>query len=81
MTNHYLFQNETWFTVWNDYIVSDYNKEEVRTIPMSRYLDDHFNQQNADMIQEIFDVRAFRFTTLATFKRFQKQLRLTNKKK
>lgn len=72
---------DTWFTVWNNYIVSDYNKEQVRTIPMSRYLDDQFNQQNADMIQEIFDVRSFRFTTLATFKRFQKQLKLTSKKK
>ena len=34
---------DTWFTVWNNYIVSDYNKEQVRSIPMSRYLDDFFN--------------------------------------
>lgn len=70
----------TWFTVWNNYIVSDYNKEQVRSIPMSRYLDDFFNQDNANMIQEIFDTRCFRFTTLATFKRFQKQLKLIKKR-
>lgn len=34
---------DTWFTVWNNHIVSDYNKEQVTTVPMSRYLDDHFN--------------------------------------
>ena len=72
---------DTWFTVWNNYIVADYNKEQVRTIPMSRYLDDLFIQDNANMVQEIFDTRCFRFTTLATFKRFQKQLKLTQKKK
>ena len=71
---------DTWFTVWNNYIVSDYNKEQVRSIPMSRYLDDLFNQDNANMIQEIFDTRCFRFTTLATFKRFQKQLKLIKKR-
>ena len=31
---------DTWFTVWNNHIVSDYNKEQVKTISMSRYLDD-----------------------------------------
>jgi hypothetical protein len=50
--------------------VSDYNKEQVRSIPMSRYLDDFFNQDSANMVQEIFDTRSFRFTTLATFKKF-----------
>lgn len=34
---------DTWFTVWNNRIISDYNKEQVTTVPMSRYLDDHFN--------------------------------------
>lgn len=69
-----------WFTVWNDYIVSDYNKENVRTISMRRYLDDTYNLDKANAIIEIFDARAFRFTNLACFKRFQKQLRLLKKK-
>ena len=69
-----------WFTVWNDYIVSDYNKENVRTISMRRYLDDLYSLEAANSIIEIFDARAFRFTNLACFKRFQKQLRLLKKK-
>lgn len=69
-----------WFTVWNDYIVSDYNKENVRTITMKRYLDDTFNQEAANSIIEMFDARAFSFTNLACFKRFQKQLKLLKKK-
>lgn len=69
-----------WFTVWNDYIVSDYNKENVKTIAMKRYLDDLYNLDSANAVIEMFDVRALRFTNLACFKRFQKQLRLLKKK-
>lgn len=69
----------TWFTVWNDYIISDYNKEEVRVIAMKRYLDEHFILEAANSIIEMFDARAFKFTSLACFKRFQKQLRLIKK--
>lgn len=72
---------DTWFTVWNNYIVSDYNKEEVRTVAMRRYLDDTYNQDLANTMVEMFDVRAFKFTTLATFKKFQKQMRLLKPQK
>lgn len=72
---------DSWFTVWNNYIVSDYNKEEVRAIAMRRYLDEQYVQENANAMIEIFDARAFKFTTLACFKKFQKQMRLLKPQK
>lgn len=71
--------SDTWFTVWNNYIVSDYNNEQIATLSMRRYLDDYFVQEKANQIVEMFDARCFKFTTLSTFKRFQKQLRLLKK--
>ena len=67
---------DTWFTVWNDNIISDYNGEQKTIIPMRRYLDEVYNRENANNIVEQFDARAYKFTTLATFKKFQKQMRL-----
>ena len=62
---------DTWFTVWNNYIISDYNNETInKTIAMRRYLDDQYWKEQADSIVEMFDARAFKFTTLATFKKF-----------
>ena len=72
---------DSWFTVWNNYIVSDYNKEEVRAIAMRRYLDEQYVQESANAMIEIFDARAFHFTTLAIFKKFQKQMRLLKPQK
>ena len=72
---------DTWFTVWNNYIVSDYNNEQVRTVAMRRYLDEQYWKEQADDIVEIFDARCFKFTTLATFKKFQKQMRLIKPQK
>lgn len=67
---------DTWFTVWNDNIISDYNGEQKTTIPMRRYLDEVYNRENANNVVEQFDARAYKFTTLACFKKFQKQMRL-----
>lgn len=72
---------DTWFTVWNDNIVSDYNNEQVKTIAMRRYLDEQYVQESANAMIEMFDARAFKFTTLATFKKFQKQMRLIKPQK
>lgn len=68
-----------WFTVWNDLIISEYNKEDVPGLAMRKYLDTFFVQEKANTIFEIFNARAFRFTSLSTFKRFQKQLKLLKK--
>ena len=67
---------DLWFTEWNDNIICDYNKENKPVIAMRRYLDELYDRDLANSIIERFDVRAFKFTTLATFKKFQKQLKL-----
>ena len=67
---------DTWFTLWNNSIIAPYNKENKEAIAMRRYLDEIYSQPLVDSVIERFDSRAFRFTTLACFKRFQKQMRL-----
>lgn len=70
---------DTWFTVWNDNIVAQYNGEQKNIIPMRRYLDEVFNQKMFNTIVEMFDARAMKFASLACFKRYQKQMRLIKK--
>ncbi|MBR4123247.1 MAG: hypothetical protein IKT93_02370 [Clostridia bacterium] len=70
---------DTWFTVWNDRIVSDYNSEQKPAIAMRRYLDELYSMEAANQVIEVFDARAFKFTSLACFKRFQKQMKLLKK--
>lgn len=72
---------DTWFTVWNNYIISDYNNEQVKVIAMRRYIDENFYKEQQDDMVELFDARMFKFTTLATFKKFQKQMRLIKPQK
>lgn len=69
-------EKNTWFTLWNDGIISPYNNEQRPPIAMRRYLDELYNQETINSVIERFDVRAFKFTSLACFKRFQKQMRL-----
>ena len=70
-----------WYTVWNGKIIAPYNKEEIdHTIPMTRYLDDFYRDELKNQVFEMFDARAYKFTTLACYKRFQKQLKLLKKK-
>ena len=42
---------------------------------MSQYLDELFNRDLMRSVIDRFDVRAFLFTNIATFKKFQKSLR------
>lgn len=67
---------DTWFTVWNNNIISDYNNESKQVISMRRYLDEIYDREAANAVIDQFDVRGFKFTTLATFKKFQKQIKL-----
>lgn len=67
---------DTWFTLWNDGIIHQYNGENKPAIAMRRYLDEVYDRELAETVVERFDARAFKFTTLAGFKRFQKQIRL-----
>lgn len=70
---------DTWFTLWNDNIIKDYNGEEKGVIPMRRYLDEIYQQPLVDVVREMFDVRAYKFVNLSCFKRFQKQMKLLKK--
>ena len=67
---------DTWFTLWNDSIIKAYNNEQNDAIPMRRYLDEVYQDQLVKVIRQKFDVRAYRFVNLSTFKKFQKQMRL-----
>lgn len=69
-----------WFTVWDGNIIAPYNNEQVPDIPMTRYLDAIYNDDLKNAVFQQFDSRCFKFTTLACFKRFQKQLGLIKKK-
>lgn len=70
---------DTWFTVWNGGIVSQYNDEKVPAIAMRRYLDEQFSIELQKRVFEMYDARAYKFTSLSAFKRFQKQLKLLKK--
>lgn len=71
----------TWFTIWNDNIIAPWNKENCNVIiPMTRYLDEKYDDNMAKTVFLRFDARIFRYTALACFKRFQKQLKLLKKK-
>lgn len=70
---------DTWFTVYNDNIISCYNKEEKPVIAMRRYLDEHYDAEVMKQIYAQFDARVFKFVNLATFKKFEKQLKLLKK--
>lgn len=69
-------EQDTWFTVWNNNIISPYKGEEKQVVAMRRYLDELYNQDQVNAIIEQYDARAFRFISLSCFKRFQKQMRL-----
>lgn len=71
----------TWFTIWNGGIIKDYNKEKVKdVIAMSQYLDELYDRDRMNSVIERFNLRAFLYTNIATFKRFQKMLRTMKKK-
>ena len=72
---------DTWFTVWNNNIIHEYNSENKFIISMRRYLDERFNQQQQTLVIEQFDARAYKFTSLSCFKKFQKQMRLLKPQK
>lgn len=63
-----------WFTIWDDNVVCQYNKEKLPVIAMTPYIDELFNLKLRNSVFEIFDNRGFRFRNLVSFKLFQKNL-------
>ena len=62
--------------IYNDNIIKQYSGEQKPVIAMRRYLDEQFNEMKQKEIIDLFDARALKFVNLATFKMFQKQMRL-----
>lgn len=71
----------SWFTVWNNSIICEYNKEKKPVIAMTPYIDEVFTPDMQKNIIEIFDTRGFHFRNLITFKKFQKELELLKPRK
>lgn len=69
----------TWFTVWNGNIIKPYNGEQKRAIAMRKYLDEVFMLDNINLVFDQFNARAYYFTNIAVFKRFQRELKSLKK--
>lgn len=71
---------DDWFTVWNGNIIKPYNKETIKNvIAMRKYLDAVYEDSKVNEVYERFNHRSYLFTNIATFKNFQKKLRLLKK--
>lgn len=70
---------DSWYTLWNNNIIKPYNKEDKPALPMRRYLNAVYDREDVIAIQEGFDYQYFKFTNIATYKRFQKELKLLKK--
>lgn len=68
-----------WFTVWNNNIIAQYNKEKKPGIAMKRYIDEAFDPARRDEIFAMNDVKALKFHNLLTQKKFRYQLSLIKK--
>lgn len=72
---------KSWYTVWNGNIIKQYNNEDLsNVIAMSQYLDEVYNRDLMRGVIDRFDARAYLFTNIATFKKFQKSLRTMKRK-
>jgi hypothetical protein len=70
------FSDEKMYTVWDNNVIKEYNKEKVQVIPMLPYLNELYNINNVKMIIDNFNCRVYTFHTLICFKRFQSDLQL-----
>ena len=66
-----------WFTLWNSNLIARWNKETLNNvISMRKYNDEMFNLESQNNVIKLFDMRAFKFRDLMTFKTFQKNLEI-----
>lgn len=70
------FDLETKFTVWDNNVITMYNGENVKVVPMRPYLDDLFSTEPRDLIINLYDSRCFLFRNLLVQKRFRKELEI-----
>lgn len=65
-----------WFVWYNDCIVKDFYGEQCAALAMRRYIDTRYDEGLVKQVIQLFDARAFRFCTLSTFKKFEKEIKL-----
>ena len=63
-----------WFTLWDNGVITKWNKENKPALAMKPYLDEIFNAKIRDQIIINFDSRAYKYKDLITFKTFQKYI-------
>ena len=63
-----------WFTLWDNGVITQWNKENKPALAMKPYLDEIFNAKIRDQIILNFDCRAYKYKDLITFKTFQKYI-------
>ena len=68
---------DDWFTIWDNGIIAQYNKETLPTIiPMRPYVNEVFSPDARDSVILRYDARAFQFRDMITQKKFEKNLTL-----
>lgn len=65
-----------WYTVWNNNIITSYNKEKQPVVAMRPYLDEVFNSDAQKAVIQQFDTRCFHYRNLITFMKFQQDIQL-----
>ena len=73
--------SNAWFTLWDGQVLAQYTGQHANVIAMKPYIDEYYNEDLRNTIIEIFDTRSFLFKDLATFKKFQAQLKLIKPRK
>lgn len=74
-------EEDTWFTVWDSNVIKKWNGERKPVVAMRPYIDELYQVEQVKTIMSLFDLRAFRFTNLITFKQFQNALELLKPRK
>lgn len=64
----------TWYTVWDDKVIAQYNNEKVFAIPMRPRLDEKYTKKQVETILKIYNAKGFRFKDISTKLKFENEL-------
>ena len=67
--------------MWDGGVISEYNGEKCRVIPMRPYLDEVYTVDAVNAVINAFDTRSYKFRNLITQKKFKKELELLKPRK
>lgn len=74
-------EEDRWFTLWDDNVISLYNHETCPIIAMRPYIGEVFVAGQRDVILQKFDLQYFMYRNLISMKKFQKELELLKPRK